>query len=62
MRSRIRLVLCDNEGALLDALEALKELGYTDPIYGKALSLQADALFQMGKFEHSLVIYHRGNR
>ena len=24
--------------------------------------LQGDALFQMGKFEHALVIYHRGNR
>ena len=28
----------------------------------KGLALQGDALFQMGRFEHALVIYHRGNR
>ena len=62
MRSRIRLILCDNEAAFQDASEAQNGLGLSDANYPKALSLQADALFQMGKFEHALVIYHRGSR
>ncbi len=62
MRSRVRLIMCNTEGALQDALEALNGLTFQDSVYPKALSLQADALFQMGKFEHALVIYHRGSR
>ena len=32
------------------------------PHFLSGLALQGDALFQMGRFEHALVIYHRGNR
>ena len=62
MRCKIRLLLCDNNNALADALAILVELKQSDPIYSRGLALQGDALFQMGKFEHALVIYHRGNR
>ncbi len=27
-----------------------------------ALALRADTLYQMGKFEHALLFYHRGSR
>lgn len=62
MRCHIHLMLCHNKLALDDAKNALKGLCPTDPTYSKALGLQGDALYQMGKFEHALVIYHRGNR
>ena len=62
LRCKIRLLLCDNNNALADALAILVNLKQSDPIYSRGLALQGDALFQMGKFEHALVIYHRGNR
>eukprot|EP00093_Oithona_nana_P014801 14801.XXX_705139_704558_1 [CDS] Oithona nana genome sequencing. len=62
LRCKIRLLLCDNSNALADALAILVNLKQSDPIYSRGLALQGDALFQMGKFEHALVIYHRGNR
>jgi hypothetical protein len=37
MRSKIRLVLCDNDGALQDALEALNGLSFHDAVYPRAL-------------------------
>ena len=53
-------MLCDNENALSDALAILTDLDTTHPLYCKGLTLHGDALFQMGRFEHALVIYHRG--
>ncbi len=62
LRGRIKLILNEKEAALSDALEAISGLSKTDSVYGKALLLRADALYQMGRFEHSLIFYHRGNR
>ena len=62
LRCKIRLMLCDNDNALADALAILTDLDKKHPFYPKGLLLQGDALFQMGRFEHALVIYHRGNR
>ena len=62
MRCRIRLLLCDNDNALADALAILRDLDPSEPLYAKGLALQADALFQKGEFEHALVLYHRGMR
>ena len=62
LRCKVRLLLCDNENALADSLAILKNLTPSNPIYCKGLALKGDALFQMGKFEHALVIYHRGNK
>ena len=55
-------MLCDNDNALADVLAILTDLDKKHPFYPKGLLLQGDALFQMGRFEHALVIYHRGNR
>ena len=84
MRCKIRLLLCENENALADALAILTDLKTSDPLYCKGeleydflspiliyyilnylfyckgLTMHGDALFQMGRFEHALVIYHRG--
>ena len=62
MRCKIRLLLSDNENALADAKAILYDLDKKDPMYSRGLVLQGDALFQMGCFEHALVIYHRGTR
>ena len=62
LRCKIRLMLCDNDNALADVLAILTDLDKEHPFYQKALVLQGDALYQMGRFEHALVIYHRGNR
>ena len=59
MRCKIRLLLCENQNAYGDALAITDNLDKADPLYSKGLALQGDALFQMGKFEHALVIYHR---
>lgn len=56
------LILCESEAALGDSLTALSGLDDSDPVYPKALMLRADTLYQMGKFEHALVQYHRANR
>jgi len=60
LRCKIRLLLCENENALADALAILTDLKTSDPLYCKGLTMHGDALFQMGRFEHALVIYHRG--
>ena len=63
LRCKIRLLLCDNDNALADALAILTDLKPSaEPIYCRGLYMQGDALFQMGKFEHALKIYSRGNR
>ena len=62
MRCKIRLLLCDNENGLADALAILTDLTPANPLYCKGLTLKGDALFQMGRFEHALVIYHRGHK
>ena len=48
--------------ALEDSLAALKVVSVSDPVFKRALMLRADTLYQMGKFEHALVFYHRGNK
>ncbi|XP_059084711.1 outer dynein arm-docking complex subunit 4-like isoform X2 [Tigriopus californicus] len=62
IRGRVMLILCRNKDALNDAMLAFKGLRTSDPLYCKCLSLQADCLYQMGRFEHALMHYHRGNR
>jgi len=56
------LILNRKSAALADAMLALDGLDKNDPIYSRALSLRGDSLYNMGRFEHALVIYHRGNR
>lgn len=62
LRCKIRLLLSDNYNALADAQAINVDLDPSDPLFSKALSMQGDALYQMGKFEHALVIYYRGAR
>ena len=62
IRGRVHLISNHMDAALNDAMTALEDLPLEDPIYPKAFALRADALYQMGRFEHALVIYHRGNR
>ena len=33
-----------------------------DPVYPRAMSLKAAALYQMGRYEHALLNYHRADR
>ena len=62
-RGRVKLILCRNSGAFDDALLALKGVaGSGDPVYPRAMSLKAAALYQMGDYEHALLNYHRADR
>ena len=58
----MKLILCRNHEALNDADSALTGLATSDPVYLKCLALRGDALYQMGRFEHALMFYHRGKR
>jgi tetratricopeptide (TPR) repeat protein len=57
-RSKCHLQLGDAKAALEDANASLVE----DDQYIKGLLQKAEALYQMGDFESSLMFYHRGNR
>ncbi|TPX52671.1 hypothetical protein SeMB42_g01243 [Synchytrium endobioticum] len=57
-RARCHNFLGESEKALEDADSALS----TDPHFIKALYCKAEALYDMGEFELSLVQYHRGHR
>ncbi|XP_042240684.1 outer dynein arm-docking complex subunit 4-like, partial [Homarus americanus] len=58
VRGRCHLLLGHLEEALEDAREALKR----DASLVKAVLVQAEALYGMGEFERSLVLFHRGAR
>ncbi|KAJ8019702.1 Tetratricopeptide repeat protein 25 [Holothuria leucospilota] len=57
-RSKCHLKLGDAKAALKDAEAALED----DPEFNKGLYQKAEALYQSGDFEMSLVFYHRGNK
>lgn len=71
-RGRVKLILCRNSGAFEDAMLALKGIDADaaagsaassgDPVYPRAMSLKAAALYQMGRYEHALLNYHRADR
>jgi len=56
-RSRCYLHIGDAESALKDADECIKG----DKTYHKGLYQKAEALYQMGHFEHALMFFHRGH-
>ncbi|XP_064081125.1 outer dynein arm-docking complex subunit 4-like isoform X4 [Macrobrachium nipponense] len=58
VRGRCHLLLGHLQQALEDARTALK----ADPTLVKAVLVQAEALYGMGEFERSLVLFHRGAR
>ncbi|XP_042890513.1 outer dynein arm-docking complex subunit 4-like isoform X2 [Penaeus japonicus] len=58
VRGRCHLLLGHLQQALADARDALK----VDPSLVKAVLVQAEALYGMGEFERSLVLFHRGAR
>ncbi|XP_047474137.1 outer dynein arm-docking complex subunit 4-like [Penaeus chinensis] len=58
VRGRCHLLLGHLQQALADARDALK----VDPSIVKAVLVQAEALYGMGEFERSLVLFHRGAR
>nr|XP_045602179.1 outer dynein arm-docking complex subunit 4-like [Procambarus clarkii] len=58
VRGRCHLLLGHLQEALEDARGALK----MDPSLVKAVLVQAEALYGMGEFERSLVLFHRGAR
>ena len=55
-RSKCYLHIGDPESALKDADECIKD----DKQYHKGLYQRAEALYQMGHFEHGLIFFHRG--
>ncbi|XP_071822236.1 outer dynein arm-docking complex subunit 4-like isoform X2 [Apostichopus japonicus] len=57
-RSKCHLKLGDAKAALKDAEAALED----DGEFNKGLYQKAEALYQSGDFEMSLVFYHRGNK
>ncbi|XP_045132429.1 outer dynein arm-docking complex subunit 4-like isoform X2 [Portunus trituberculatus] len=58
VRGRCHLLL----GHLKDALEDARAALTQDPSLVKAVLVQAEALYGMGEFERSLVLFHRGAR
>ncbi|XP_050719096.1 outer dynein arm-docking complex subunit 4-like isoform X2 [Eriocheir sinensis] len=58
VRGRCHLLLGHLQEALEDARAALTQ----DPSLVKAVLVQAEALYGMGEFERSLVLFHRGAR
>ena len=52
--------------AILKGIDAAAASGSTastgDPVYPRAMSLKAAALYQMGRYEHALLNYHRADR
>lgn len=56
-RSKCYLHIGDPESALKDADECIKD----DKQYHKGLYQRAEALYQMGHFEHGLIFFHRGH-
>ncbi|XP_063867497.1 uncharacterized protein LOC135104243 isoform X2 [Scylla paramamosain] len=58
VRGRCHLLLGHLQDALEDARAALTQ----DPSLVKAVLVQAEALYGMGEFERSLVLFHRGAR
>lgn len=56
-RSKCYLNIGDPESALKDADECIKD----DKTYHKGLYQRAEALYQMGHFEHALMYFHRGH-
>merc|ERR1712142_1311258 len=56
-RSKCYLHIGDPESALKDADECIKD----DRKYHKGLYQRAEALYQMGHFEHGLIFFHRGH-
>lgn len=57
-RSKCYLQIGDPQSALNDADECIKN----DKNYHKGLYQRAEALYQMGHFEHGLIFFHRGHR
>jgi pentatricopeptide repeat protein len=56
-RSKCYLHIGDPVSALKDADECIKD----DKQYHKGLYQRAEALYQMGQFEHGLIFFHRGH-
>jgi len=56
-RSKCYLHIGDPESALKDADACIKD----DKQYHKGLYQRAEALYQMGHFEHGLIFFHRGH-
>jgi len=56
-RSKCYIHIGDPEAALKDADECIKD----DKTYHKGIYQRAEALYQMGNFEHGLIFFHRGH-
>ena len=56
-RSKCYIHIGDPESALKDADECIKD----DKTYHKGIYQRAEALYQMGNFEHGLIFFHRGH-
>ena len=48
--------------ATLEGVDASGSAPADDPVYPRAMSLKAAALYQMGNYEHALLNYHRADR